>query len=274
MKNASLANLNFREIVDYDGQPLVKNRYVEPLTCRGYCVDCEESGILNATGGHLDLMSHGCDSADYEAILGPMPRTGQGISAPILFLLEAPGSDERYCNGQPVAFRGLNKKPPVNHYYWSPRGQGWPTRISEFVGDSEYYGRYFAYLMQRHVLLNVYITNVVKCRWISDASDGKGKQIAPAITQHCAGRHLKRELEIFAPRIAICFGGNATKGFQTYSITSGCSATRLYHPSFIKDRSQVDRKKRTKEELFGENDRLVEKALAKLASFESADPTG
>ncbi len=260
MKSAALRELNFRELIDYGGQPPVQNRYADPLPCRGYCVDCEESGTLKAAGGSLDLMSHGCDSSDFVAILGPLSRTGPGVTAPVLFLLENPGSDERYQNGGIIRFRTFRKKPPVNHYYWTPSGDAWPNRIRDIVDDSDHYGRYFAYLMQRHELLNVYITNVVKCRW-REGTDGDGTTGASAVAEHCAERHLKRELKIFAPRLAFCFGGAAERELRAYA-PHDCRVAKLLHPSYIKNRSQTDPKRRSKEELFTENDERIENALA------------
>jgi hypothetical protein len=130
VKDIRLVDLNFREIVDYGGQPQVQNRYSRSLACRGYCISCEESGLLKKTGGRLGLMSHGCDSTDFEDILRPMPREGAGVAEPILFLLENPGAD---CgNGEPLDFQGLRKQPPVNHYYWTPNVQTWPCRVVDF----------------------------------------------------------------------------------------------------------------------------------------------
>jgi hypothetical protein len=83
VKDIRLVDLNFREIVDYGGQPQVQNRYSRSLACRGYCISCEESGLLKKTGGRLGLMSHGCDSTDFEDILRPMPREGAGVAEPI-----------------------------------------------------------------------------------------------------------------------------------------------------------------------------------------------
>ena len=162
MKNNLLAKINFQEILNYHGQPIVQNSYSKPLNCHGYCISCEESGLLQQTGGRLELMSHGCDSSDFETLLGLLPKEGLQVKQPILFLLENPGED--YGNGMPIEFRGFRKKPPVYHYYWTPNIENWPERISQFNGN--FYGPYFAYLMRKHQLINVYITNLIKCKWI------------------------------------------------------------------------------------------------------------
>jgi hypothetical protein len=67
MNNQALVDLNFRDIIDYGGQPPVRHRYDPPLACQGFCVACEENGLVSISGGRLDLMSHGCDSSDFEA---------------------------------------------------------------------------------------------------------------------------------------------------------------------------------------------------------------
>jgi hypothetical protein len=53
LKDARLSDINFREIVDYRGQPRVENAYSTPPVCQGYCISCEESGLLKNTGGTM-----------------------------------------------------------------------------------------------------------------------------------------------------------------------------------------------------------------------------
>lgn len=261
VKDASLADINFREILDYGGQPRVENAYSTPPVCRGYCISCEESGLLEKTGGRLDLMSHGCDSADFEDVLGPMSHDRPGLAEPVLFLLENPGGD--YGNGAPIDFRGLRKQPPVNVYYWTPNIQIWPRGVADFRGN--FYGPYFAYLMQRHQLLNVYITNLVKCKWVKSPGERGGNGDASLIVNHCVERYLTREVQLFAPRIAFCFGKVAERGFRDLSrrIVLKCPFVNLLHPSFIQFRSQTVR--RSQDELVQENDERVRRGIAQLA---------
>lgn len=47
----------------------------------------------------------------------------------------------------------------MNHYYWTPNLEAWPSSATDLRGS--FYGPYFAYLMRRHQLRNVYITNLV-----------------------------------------------------------------------------------------------------------------
>jgi|SRR5208282_2676584 len=108
-------------------------------------------------------MSHGCDSADYEAILGPMPGNGQTppVEQPVLFLLENPGKDNDNVF-KFVRFGEYKKKPPAKHYYFAPTVTFWPRKLD---GLDTLYGSYFAYLMGKHQLRNVYITNLVKRKY-------------------------------------------------------------------------------------------------------------
>jgi hypothetical protein len=252
MKDPRLVSLNFRELIDYGGQPAVRNSYAEQRR-PGYCVSCEDNGVLAKTGGHLDLMSHACDSEDFKKILGPMPRKGMAIDAPVLFLLEEPGGDKE--NGCEVCFRGFRKQPPIYHYYWTPNIDIWPTRVAEF--GNNFYGPYFAYLMRRHQLLNVYITNLVKCRWLAGRSSGNKS----LIVNHCTSHFLAREVEIFSPQVALCFGGAARRGAETLlaRLAPRCRVQDLLHPSYIKNRHQVHT--RTEDDCVRINDERVRQVL-------------
>lgn len=250
MRDNRLSELNFRELLLYGGQPAVLNRYPDPLPCSGYCIDCERKGLIDRTGGRLDLMSHGCDSADFEAVLGPMPRDGAGVKHRVIFLLENPGGD--YKNGKEIPFSGYRKSPPVYHYYWTPDTERWPSDISEFNGN--FYGPYFAYVMMRHQLLDVYITNLVKCKWILG-------RMPPRILENCARLYLEREIRFFDPRLVLCFGGAAQRGFRSTGFPS--PTVRLLHPSYIRFRYQASG--RTQRQLVEENDKRVQNALAQLA---------
>jgi hypothetical protein len=252
MRNARLADLNFRELIDYGGHPVVQNSYTHDRQ-PGYCVSCEENGVLGRAGGQLDLMSHGCDSDDFERILGPMPRDTAAVERPVLFLLEDPGGQKG--NGAPVSFQGFRKEPPIYHYYWTPEIGFWPTRAAEFGGN--FYGPYFAYLMRRHQLLEVYITNLVKCRWTGAAAGSKSP-----VVDHCTSRFLVREITLFAPQIVLFFGGAARRGAEALlaRLAPGCRSKELLHPSYISNRCQVHH--RTQEDCLRINDERIREVLA------------
>ena len=90
-------------------------------------------------------MSHGADTSDFEAMLGPMPlASGQClVTEPVMFVLEAPGGnpDEKNC----VEDKGIKKYPPLRNYYWMPdpgdwrqdTESAWPDRMPQF---SRFYG--------------------------------------------------------------------------------------------------------------------------------------
>ena len=232
MRDHLLVNLNFCEIVNYGGQPPAQAQQNPPITCYGYCVSCEESGVLQQVGGQLSLMSHGCDSEDFKIVLGPMPpsqdpEVTRPIVKPVLFLLNDPGGGVQ--NGRVIPYRGFQKQPPVNIYYWAPDCEGWPDSPSQVVEGSNLYGPYFAYLMRRYQLRNVYITNRVKCKYRGE--NNRANQPRP-IVEHCVKRLLTREVEFFDPQLAFCFGGKAMRTFQALvqSVIPNCRPVCLYHP--------------------------------------------
>jgi hypothetical protein len=262
MKDRQLAELNFHDLLDYGGQPPVHFEYRPPICCKGYCLSCEDSGLLKQTGHRLDLMSHGCDTSDFEAVLGPLPTDGRPIEQPILFLLENPGADN--SNGEPVRFRGFAKQPPVGHYYWTPNCNGWPSTVDDFRGN--FYGSYFAYLMRTHHLRNVYITNLVKCKWVANSHDAEGRSRwnPQVIVDHCAERYLGRELKILGPRIAFCFGRKAEAGLRKLlgMVDWRCKIRYLWHPAAIR---LAQRYGKMPPELICQNDKWVKEEITHLA---------
>lgn len=248
MKNKDLATLNFHDLIDYGGQPIVENIYSVPKLCLGYCTHCEDSGLLSSTTAHLDQMSHAADTSDYEYLLGPMPLHERKVEYPVLFLLENPGGN--YGNGDPVPWRDYMKRPPIHHYYWSPSGNSWPRSTSSLPN---HYGPYFAYLMQQHGICDAYITNVYKCNWQPKWPQGLD---TARIIKNCIGHFLIRELEILQPQVALCFGRKAESWLG--SIRSQCQSIKkivyLYHPAAI---DLAARYHMTSEEMLEENDKRI-----------------
>lgn len=254
MRNPELADLNFRHLLDYGGQPNVQNTYQPPLNCKGYCIACEESDIFNDGNGIFDQMSHGCDTSDYEVLLGRIDEK-EIISHHVMFLLENPGGD--YGNGSIIPYKGCNKQPPVNHYYWTPNIDYWPK--TPYSLDN-LYGPYFAYLMKRHGLNNVYITNLIKCNTITSKHTEYNKDSAIEI---CTNKWLLKEIGIFKPKCVFCFGRNAEKGFIKSIKRFGLSipALYLYHPSAI---DLAQRYRKSKREMLDENDVRISKYLGNI----------
>lgn len=251
MRNVDLAKLNFCELLNYGVQPVVKNSYLTPLYCSGYCIDCEKKGFFHNPGDGFDQMSHGCDTYDFEMLLGALPNTQRIIDIPILFLLENPGGD--YANGNPVLYQGYKKQPPVNHYYWTPEGiTSWPSNANSL---KNLYGNYFAYLMNKHSLNNIYITNVIKCNIITAKKTQYDKQKS---IEHCVNKWLKREIELFLPKIVFCFGRTSEEKFKYYSKKynwNNIKTLYLYHPSAI---YLAQRYHKTKQQMIDENDYKIE----------------
>ena len=258
MKDPQLVALNFRLIVDYGGQPAVQFRYrgTKRPTCVGYCTSCDDKKLVEP--GVLDLMSHGCDSSDFETLLGALPAQNP-ITAPVLFLLEDPGGD--YGNGDKVNFRGHAKRPPNNHYFWTLSNTKWPKGVTDF--GSNFYGPYFGYLMATHGLGNVYITNAVKCgvrqTVRKDMPGFKRSNAYRAVARTCLRSFLLKELEIFQPRLVFCFGQAAYNHYL--ELTSGMpypAGVLLLHPNYI---ALAQRVHKTREDLVRENDKTIRVSL-------------
>ena len=267
MRNQRLAELNFRQLVDYGGQPAVEHSYDPPLTCTDYCVQCESRGLLDRSGRVLDLMSHACDSSDFEALLGPLPLRGHArLDSPVMFLLQDPGAD---CgNGEEVPVGVFRKKPPVRHYYWTPEGPEWPSSPTQLNGN--YYGAYFAYLMREHGLGNVYITNVLKCRITKVSEPRDPSWTETPVVQQCITNYLLKELAEHEPVLVFCFGRKVHRIAASVSARLGdlWHAEYLAHPAFIAHRTQTQGK--TSSQVVLENDDRVRKALQKTGLRGSA----
>lgn len=256
MKIERLRVLNFQELVRYEGgAPTPQYRYDPPISCTGFCTSCEDSGLAPTPRSRLDLLSHGCDSSDYEAILGPLPPSelalGGRISEPILFLLESPGSDSE--NAVTVEAGRHQKSPPVRHYYWSPDpADGWPEDAESLP---HYYGPYFAYLMRRFGLANVYITNAVKCgkKLLQQPQSfepfGASDRNDRAIAENCYRQFLEVEVEEHKPQLFVAFGARA---WQLLNHVSGAEAEQLWHPA-----ARVNGSK-----FIAENNDILHRALA------------
>ena len=246
MRDERLADLNFRQLLHYDGGgPPVQHSFDTPLACSGYCVHCEERGnVFHNAGDSFDQMSHGCDTSVYEKLLGgPIPNREGRLEVPIIFLLENPGGDRGI--GEPVKFRGCKKRPPVNHYYWTPSVSTWPSTWP-LDNEKNIYGDYFAYLMNKHRLSNVYITNLIKCNVSKEKSDYNYNESR----SNCVERWFRREMKIFSPKFVFSFGIKATNGFKEHNWN--IPSLRLYHPA---------QRSCTRREMVSRNDSNIEHFL-------------
>jgi hypothetical protein len=197
----------------------------------------------------VTLMSHGCDTDDFETILKSKINNRASVKEPITFLLEDPGSDWKEIREERTHEddKNLKKKIPVKHYYFSPSSESWPQSVEEVKSNGNYYGTYFAYVMQKHSLANVYITNVVKCKWV-------GENRTESAEETCVNLYLQKELNEFSPRIVFCFGRKAygAMGSRFPNLREKC--VYLRHPACRMSRSKF----------FSENDETIRDALNKL----------
>jgi len=263
MKNKKLADLNFKSLLDYGGQPEVKHKYDTPLQCAGFCHKCEDQGLVDQTEFKLGQMSHGCDSSDFEEFLGPLPgppsTTGKFIEDPIMFVLESPGSS--YHNAAETTCDKYTKMPPRYHYYWTPYAKEWPTDYNELP---DRWGSYFAYLMREFGLRNVYITNLIKCGKTPVNKDEKNSfqpygtfrnkdDSDRKILDQCYKEFFSTELKEFSPKLIIVFGDAAHRGLRSLGVTADYTVQCLYHPS---SRLSLEKK-------YAKNNQLMLEALKK-----------
>ena len=222
MKN-ELLDLNFNQLLKYPDHFEIKNSYDKnhPIPCSGFCTYCEnELGLRAATP---PLMSHGCSTDEIQKVLG-VDKFDGGNEQPIMFLLENPGGD--YGNGMPIG----DKCPPVKHFYFSPNIKGkWPTTIEEIAKNP--YGNYFAYIIYRYALNNVYITNCIKCKYTGDMYE-KTKE-------RCVERYLKKEIDYFKPEIVIFFGRKAQHIFNQIFPNFQGKTIYLWHPAARRSRKNI-----------------------------------
>lgn len=249
MKNKALHELNFKELLEYPDVFQPQNFYENAIPCQRFCIECETSGTLEKAGGTLTLMSHGCDSSDFESILGLRPNMINDITDPILFVLEDPGGDYGDIWNE-VTFENVTKKVPTSVYYFSPTVKSWPTTFEDVMRNGNYYGTYFAYLMQKHSLANVYITNMVKCK-----KEPKGNR--SLIEEKCISKFLSQEIQAFSPKLIFCFRKDMMPVVQ--SRFTNIPAVWLFHPSYIQ--SGCSRHHRTTVETAAENDQRIVEAL-------------
>lgn len=252
----ALEGLNFSSILRYE-KPVKRccrsNDGESPLhKCTGFCHDCEDKGIVPKGGSSSILMSHGCSSDDFVSIIGkPLPKVKCDL--PIMFLLENPGGD--YGNGEAVTCNGVIKNPPINHFYFSSGLTQWPTEIADI---KIHYGDYFAYLMARFGLSNVYITNCIKCKY-TDAYYDK-------TAENCIKRFLEREIRIFSPRLIVCFSKQVSDELLYKKIQDPGKLKKvcLLHPAA----DSRPKWRNNWEGIVRENDTRLAKALAEVVSSE------
>ncbi len=215
MRDKQLKELNFKKLISYKEAPHAKRQYDPPLECSGFCVSCEENGVSGNSEQGLWRMSHGCDSEDYFNLFGRLPATRSFVQEPIMFLFEAPSWDEDLSIYNLEKIRNGQTKEIPNYYYWASDALNWPRFPSDLEKAynpiikktaEDYYGLLVAYLANLFSLSNIYITNLVKCVTKGNKWDKPGSPKWKAVRENCAEEFLKREIEIFKPKLVVCFG--------------------------------------------------------------------
>lgn len=221
-----LHEINFGKngVLHYVGSVDPKFRLEEGLAycCEGFCCSCEENKKCLSKGGDGVLMSHGCTGADIAKAMGLKELPVGQEDRHVMFVFENPGAD--YGQGIVMSCGGVTKKPPVKHYYWTSDMTEWPDNPPE--KSSQLYGGYIAYLMTKHKLRNVYVTNCIKCKYVG------GEYSATA--QNCMEHIFKAELTVFRPDIIFCFGARAhglVKSFLRKPGYENVKVKRLLHPA-------------------------------------------
>jgi hypothetical protein len=254
MKNQELINLNFDRLLQYKkGRPSLGSFkdevwYAPPIEYTGFCKSCEENKFFKNSDYRLDLISHASDTTDYEELLGQLPNntTFRLITVPIMFALESPGGD--YGHG--TTYDGTNKRPPLNTYYFVPNPKdlnyNWPINIEKL---SYLYSPYFAYLMNKFNLNNVYITNVIKCG-LTPKSDlqltpfrglKNPKRTEYMVRSNCYKEIFSKELKIFKPLIIFAFGSNTYKCLDfAKKDYPNISIRQLKHPKARMSKKDID----------------------------------
>lgn len=261
MKNAKLAELNFRTLLHYNNVPDRGARSSFPIACSGFCVSCEKKGFLDTRDLRLDQMSHGADTEDMEKSICELPSGGLEVS--VAFLLESPGG--YYDLGFPIEHKGVTKRPPVKQYYWTPSPRtSWPKNPNEV---DNMYGPYFAYIIATHELRNAYFTNIIKCSLAKrDADQFVGYYVVrdpdirdSNIRTNCYDLFLSEEIRIVKPEIVFYFDfGQKAEKMGDYAglrcLLPAAQFVRLYHPAA---------RYRNPNDIISHNDKCIRAALEK-----------
>lgn len=244
--NEELRDLNFQKLLKYPKGIAASDIRKGAFKCSAYCTKCEDDDLLKNREGTLFQMSHAAHTTDYEDMIGSklMPK----FDYPIMFLLESPGGD--YGNGDSNIVGA--KRPPVNHFYWvSEDMDKWP--IHAVKG----YGEYFAYLMYEFGLSNVYITNMVKCSYKEEGNPSFVPLKAnDGILINCIDEFLKKEIELFKPKIIFSYGDRVTNAFEKNGLRS-CGdfwLKKLWHPASFKNH----------ERFVNHNNKIIEETLREV----------
>lgn len=161
---------------------------------KGVCKLCDNCSQMSGPSFTEDLIKL---SKKFE--LCPSIESNLINNVPIMFVLENPGRDynETKYFDKSIGNKSLN--------YWFSKKEEFPENIN--LQPKQMYSKTFAYLINKYQLKNVLITNTVKCK----PSIGKGERFKNfKDTKRCMNIFLKKEIELFKPKLIICFGKSYT----------------------------------------------------------------
>ncbi len=228
MSVEALNEISFSQLMKYDVPPPHGLLFRQKPTCDEFCVSCEANGIVPSRI-YLDKLSHGCHSDVYYSTLEDFESDTPPVDANIMFVLESPGSK---AFGPSVPYKGVAKRPPVDHYYFGPPVKTWPESIAEIANG---YGEQFAFIIRHFNLRNAYFTNVIKCgKTTTQGSSWEpfeiGRKGDLKIARNCYAEVLGKEIEAFKPHVVFSFGKNACEFYQNVT-TISVAHWQLNHPA-------------------------------------------
>jgi hypothetical protein len=153
---------------------------------------------------------------------------------PIMFLLENPGRDYNEIKyfEKSIGNRSLN--------YWFSKKKELQKDIE--LQPKQMYSNTFAYIINKYQLKNVMITNTVKCKPLKDYGE-RFKNFED--TKRCMNNFLKKEIELFKPKVIICFGKKYTLSNLKFLINENkvlfenIKIEWVFHPASRKSKKDI-----------------------------------
>ncbi len=214
-----------------------------------FCHECEDKGLLSPDE-KLERISHGADSDDFSFYV----QQKYNNDIPIMFLMLDPSPSTHSLYFSLTDDDGNTKEVPKQHHYWTSNYIRHAITREEIINGS-IYDLYWWYLQNRHLLNNVYVTNVIKCHCSSTNH---------RIKSNCIENYLKKEIEIFNPKAIFCMGSKVQyimnhKPMKNFITEKNIKVAKLYHISWCESYHRI-----SKEEFLDYNDSIIESTLSEL----------
>jgi hypothetical protein len=245
-----LRELNFNDLLtldtnikEYTFEKYVNNGRQHPRITK-VCTRCEQMNVPTCPADpafKLSAMGHGAASDDILIATGQQHiDTSTWKKQGVMFILENPGPVAPFYK-PPVASNGFTKC-PTHVWYWvhqsNPQKCEYPTH---FQGKE--YDEFFCSVMFTFKLMNLYITDIIKC----GMNDMKGnfKPIFSAKGQtfykikcikNCLKHYFFKEVKLVDPRVIFCLGHGAEKIILQLQdriencLQHGITVKYLWHP--------------------------------------------